>query len=118
MSISMKMKAVVAALSATILLTLVLSTFATSHAAPRRHVVEIQNFKFVPASLTIRQGDTVEWINRDIVPHTATKAGKVWNSGKLKKGQSAEITYTSLGTETYLCLYHPKMHGEISVIVE
>ena len=105
-----------AALSATILLTLILSSFATSQAAESHHVVEIQGFKFVPASLTIRQGDTVEWINRDIVPHTATKKGKAWDTGKLKKGRSAEVAYSSLGTQSYLCVYHPKMRGEITVI--
>jgi len=108
----------VAALAATILITLVLSSFATSQAAPRRHVVEIQGFKFVPASLTVRQGDTVEWINRDIVPHTATEKGKAWNTGKLKKAQSAGIVFTALGTASYICVYHPKMRGEIIVLAK
>ncbi len=107
-----------AALSATILIALVLSTFTASQAAQRHHVVEIQGFKFVPAKLTVRQGDTVEWINRDIVPHTVTKKDKAWDTGKLKKGQSAGIVFSSPGIESYLCLYHPKMRGEITVLAK
>ena len=39
---------------------------------PRRHVVEIRGMAFHPAVLEIHRGDTVVWVNRDFVPHTAT----------------------------------------------
>ena len=110
------MKLVVAALSATTLSVLVLSTFAAGHEAPRRHVVEIKNFKFVSADLTIRQGDTVVWVNRDIAPHTATKESLTWDTGNLTKDQSGEVTFSSPGTASYLCQYHPNMRGEITVV--
>ena len=41
---------------------------------PQRHVVEIRGMAFHPEALEVRRGDTVVWINRDMVPHTATTA--------------------------------------------
>ena len=32
----------------------------------------IREFKFEPATVTVHIGDTVEWKNDDIVPHSAT----------------------------------------------
>ena len=43
---------------------------------PQRHVVEIRGMAFHPEVLEVRRGDTVVWINRDIVPHTATATRK------------------------------------------
>ena len=39
---------------------------------PQTHTVAIRELKFQPAVLTVKVGDTVEWKNDDIVPHTAT----------------------------------------------
>lgn len=36
------------------------------------HRVEIKDFAFEPSRIEVRAGDTVEWINRDFAPHTAT----------------------------------------------
>ncbi len=84
-------------------------------ASPRHHVVEIRRLKFVPAALTIRQGDTVEWINHDIVPHTATESETAWDTQKLTKGQSGQITFPKPGLAAYFCVFHPSMKGEITV---
>jgi len=79
------------------------------------HQVLIERFAFVPPTLTIAQGDTVEWINRDIAPHTATDNGGAWDTAGLTKGQSSKVAFTAPGTETYICRYHPDMRGEIVV---
>ena len=84
-------------------------------ASPRHHVVEIRKLRFVPAALTIRQGDTVEWINHDIVPHTATQSETAWDTKKLTKGQSGRITFSQPGLAAYFCVFHPGMKGEITV---
>src|SRR4029453_5272394 len=41
-------------------------------AAPKTVTVEIREFKFEPATLTVHQGEAVEWKNDDAVSHTAT----------------------------------------------
>ena len=43
-------------------------------ATPQVHTVLIEGMRFQPKGLTVAAGDTVVWINRDMVPHTATSA--------------------------------------------
>lgn len=109
------MTVVAAALAAATIAATLVSAYAANKASPRSHVVDIAKFKFAPATLTIRQGDTVEWINRDIAPHTATENGKAWDTQNLGRGQSARITFSVAGTTAYFCRYHPGMRAEITV---
>lgn len=87
------------------------------HSAPMRaattHHVEIVDFAFSPATLTIAVGDTVTWTNADAVAHTATGAG--FDSGLLEQGESYSVTFTAPGTHDYLCTPHPTMTGHIVV---
>src|SRR6266849_1102818 len=43
---------------------------------PQTHTVVIREVKFQPSVLTAMVGDTVEWRNDDIVPHTATSQNR------------------------------------------
>jgi amicyanin len=87
------------------------------HSAPMRaamtHEVEIVDFAFSPATVTIAVGDTVTWTNADAVAHTATGAG--FDSGLLEQGESYSVTFTAPGTYDYLCTPHPTMTGRIVV---
>jgi plastocyanin len=92
-------------------------------AAPRstdpfsqRHVLEIQGMAFHPAVLKVQWGDTVVWINRDIVPHTATSTGKSgWNTGPLLQGKSGQYVPRHKGEDPYFCQLHPGMLGKLIV---
>jgi plastocyanin len=87
-----------------------------SEPAPHRHVVEIRGMAFHPAVLEVRRGDTVVWINRDIVPHTATATRKPgWNTGPLLQGKSGEYVANRLGDDAYACELHPTMLGQLVV---
>ncbi len=86
-----------------------------SERQPVVHQVKIEKFRFVPADLTIRQGDSVEWINLDIAPHTATEDNKVWDTGRLNKDQITSVTFSTPGAQSYFCRYHPSMRGQIIV---
>ena len=90
----------------------------TSHlmAAPAMHIVEIKKLKFVPETIEIRLGDTIKWVNKDIAPHTATALTKSWDSKRLKKNQSFELTVTKETETAYFCIYHPHMQGVIAVV--
>ena len=79
------------------------------------HLVEIENFAFVPPTLSIDVGDTVTWTNRDVVDHTATSTTGTFDSGLLAQGQSYSLTFTAAGTYEYLCTPHPFMTGRINV---
>jgi len=83
--------------------------------AGEKHRVTIEKFAFVPATLTINRGDTVEFVNADPAPHTATGDGAPWDTGELGKGQSARIGFKDAGTFPYRCEFHPHMRAAIVV---
>ena len=70
---------------------------------------------FEPATLEVAPGDTVTWINQDIVPHTVTGAGERWDSGELAPEGRFIWVVTAEGPMRYECRYHPMMTGELTV---
>ena len=82
---------------------------------PRQHVVEIQAFSFQPQRTVVSPGDTIVWINRDIVPHTVTANGGTWESQILEEGQSAKVVVEDTGIYSYFCKFHPHMTGELAI---
>ena len=83
--------------------------------APRRHDVAIRNFAFVPDTLRIAAGDTVQFRNEDFVPHTATDAERKWDSGTLDGGATWSSTMFTTGTHNYICALHPNMKAVLIV---
>ena len=88
---------------------------ASARAAAGDPADTISDFKFTPGSLTIHVGDTVTWTNNGPTDHTATANDGSFNTGTLKKGQSASHTFTKAGTFAYICSIHPFMKGTIVV---
>lgn len=82
---------------------------------PKTHAIAIQGFAYRPAEVTIAAGDTVVWINQDIVPHTATAKGKRLDSGSIEANQSWRYVATKNGTYAYGCSFHPNMKGILIV---
>lgn len=88
---------------------------------PRVHRVTIEALSFVPETLTVAVGDTVVWVNEDLVPHTVTGAAAGGpGSGELASGAEfrwvAEERTAGGGTMAYLCAYHPVMKGVVVVV--
>jgi amicyanin len=81
--------------------------------AATTHQVEIADFAFTPATVTISVGDAVTWTNSDAIEHTATGGG--FDSGLLGQGESYSVTFSEAGTYDYLCTPHPTMTGQIIV---
>lgn len=79
------------------------------------HQVAIQSFSFVPASITIAAGDTVVFTNRDGAPHTATADSGAFDTGRLGRDASAQLTFSTPGTYDYFCSLHRNMRGTITV---
>jgi plastocyanin len=85
--------------------------------------VGMSGTSFAPANLTIKEGDTVTWINNDeFAPHTATSGnpctsdGK-FNSGGIDPGGDFSFTFTDAGDFPYYCAFHclAGMTGNITV---
>jgi plastocyanin len=70
--------------------------------------------KFGPASAGIRIGDTISWINRDFLQHTATARDKSFNV-ELPPKSSGESVIRHSGTIAFYCICHPGMTGSLKV---
>src|SRR5688572_33388255 len=114
----MRLRAFVAALVAPLFLFLLLpepEVAGAAKAAPRVHTVVIEGMRFQPAGLTVAAGDTVVWINRDMVPHTATSASARFDSHEIASGKSWTYTVRATGEFGYICTYHPLMKAILRV---
>jgi plastocyanin len=78
--------------------------------------VKISNFKFSPASDTVKQGARVTVTNQDSTAHTATADdGHSFDTGTLAQGASKSISVSKPGSYPYHCSIHPFMHGTLVV---
>lgn len=76
--------------------------------------VDITDYKFKPASITVKAGAKVSWVNHDSAPHTAT-AGQDFDTGTLKKGDTKAVTLDKPGSYSYECQFHAFMKGTVVV---
>jgi plastocyanin len=84
-------------------------------AKPANHTVTIDATSYTPARLAVRVGDTIVWVNKDLIPHTATARGGGFDSKTLAAGASFRFTVKAKGATDYACLFHPTMTGRIDV---
>lgn len=86
----------------------------TEEPIPKVHTVEIKQMKFQPAELIVQKGDTVVWINNDIVAHDVTEEpGKAWTSSLMPVGQSWSMVVNE--SADYYCSIHVVMKGRLIV---
>jgi|ERR1035437_1241236 plastocyanin len=78
------------------------------------HNVSISNFAFVPATITVKKGETIVWTNKDATPHTITGGDLL--SNPLGQGETYSFAYDKTGTFAYHCSIHPSMKGTVIVI--
>jgi len=88
---------------------------AAADTAPRVHTVLMEGMRFQPEGLTVAAGDTVVWINRDLVPHTATSASGRFDSNEIAPGKTWTYTVRATGEFAYICSYHPLMKAILRV---
>lgn len=86
-----------------------------SAAMATRHTVAIDGVTFVPATLAVKVGETVVWVNQDPFPHTVTSQTGGFDSHAMAPGQSWSYTPTKAGVFPYLCTLHPTMHATLTV---
>jgi plastocyanin len=77
--------------------------------------VDMKNLAFVPASITIKVGETVTWTNSDSTAHTVTGDKGEFDSGNMDSGKTFSFTFQTAGTFTYHCTIHPNMTGTVVV---
>ena len=77
--------------------------------------VNIENFKFAPATLTIPAGTTVIWKNEDDSPHRIGDKDGTFKSAALDTDDTFSHTFATPGTYSYICTIHPYMRATIIV---
>ncbi len=76
--------------------------------------IAINDLEYGPAVVTVRVGDTVAWINKDIVDHTATARDGAFDV-PTPKARTARWRATTVGEFAYFCRLHPNMTGIVRV---
>ena len=84
----------------------------------KEHVVEIYKKKYIPAEITIEQGDTVIWKNIE-----KRQYHNVWFKQFDKEepdyffpDESYQRSFEKVGSFLYECGPHPRMKGAVKVI--
>jgi plastocyanin len=75
--------------------------------------VTIDKLVFSPTEINAKVGDTIEWINKDALVHTATVKGG-WEV-MIPAKKSGSLVMQSAGDFDYYCRFHPNMKGRIAV---
>jgi plastocyanin len=88
---------------------------ASGRAKPKTHTVTMEGMRFQPERLTVARGDTIVWVNKDLVPHTATSKAGGFDSQIILAEKSWRFTPRKKGEFAYTCTYHPQMKGMLHV---
>jgi plastocyanin len=76
--------------------------------------VVVDKLEFAPVDVNAKVGDTVEWVNKDALAHTATATNGDWNV-TLSPKQSGQLVLKKPGTTDYFCKFHPNMKGRVVI---
>ncbi|MFC5531936.1 plastocyanin/azurin family copper-binding protein [Cohnella yongneupensis] len=96
------------------------ATFAgtkTGLAQPAKVTVEMKDYAFQQADITVKAGTPIEFINRDEdMKHNAVAVNGAFGTPLLEQGQTTIITLTKPGVYEYYCEAHKSfMKGKITV---
>jgi len=77
--------------------------------------IVIDNFVFTPATLTVKAGTKVVFVNHDDLPHNVVDANGGFRSKALDTDENYEHVFDKPGAFAYFCGLHPQMKGKIVV---
>ena len=76
--------------------------------------ITMENLEIAPAVVSAKVGDTVEWINKDFLVHTATAPNGDFDVN-LPSKKTGSVVLKKAGTIDYYCRYHPNMKATLNV---
>jgi plastocyanin len=76
--------------------------------------VQMRDFNFSPATITVNVGEAVTWVNAGEEPHNAV--GDDFSTALLDPGKSGSKSFSSAGSFSYICTVHPQMKGTVKVV--
>ena len=83
-------------------------------AEPQVHTVVMSSMRFGAIPADIKAGDVIHWVNRDMVPHSATARDGSFDV-VLAANQSRRMRMNRVGTFAVYCRYHPGMRATVAV---
>jgi plastocyanin len=105
-----------------ILITSVLFAYCSSLSAQTQHTITMGAMTFIPANMSINEGDEIIWSNTSSNVHTSTSGTNctsdgLWDSGNINPGATFSRVFSAAGTYPYYCIYHCSsgMTGTITV---
>lgn len=78
--------------------------------------IEMGDFFYAPAAITISEGGIVRWVNTGAALHTVTAADGSFDSGFRATGESYTRQFDEAGTFDIFCTIHPQMVGTVVVV--
>lgn len=84
-------------------------------ASAKTWTIAIADMRFQPTSATVARGDTIVWVNHDLVPHTVTSEGSSFDSHTIAPGGNWRYRATAPGRYPYACTFHPTMRATLIV---
>lgn len=76
--------------------------------------ITINKLIYAPTEVTAKVGDTIEWVNKDILAHTATAKNGDWDV-MIGPNKTARTVLKKPGEVDYYCKFHPNMRGHVTV---
>jgi plastocyanin len=87
---------------------------APASASPKVYTITLQRLAFGPVPSGLRVGDTIEWVNNDVLLHSATAKDNSFDV-QLKPMAHVRMVLKKAGTFAFFCRYHPGMTGTLIV---
>ena len=91
------------------------TTAAAPRPAPKTHTVTIAEMRFTPETIDVARGDTILWVNKDLVPHSVTSPAGTFDSKSIAPSASWRYTVRRAGRFAYVCTFHPTMTAAFRV---
>jgi plastocyanin len=91
---------------------LILGAFVSAQAANIQ--ISMENLEIAPAEVSAKVGDTIEWVNKDVLAHTATARNGDFDV-MLQPKKSATFVLKKAGGIDYYCRFHPNMKARLNV---
>ena len=76
--------------------------------------ISMENLVISPPTASAKVGDTVEWVNKDVLEHSATARNGDFDV-TLPPKKTGTVVLTKPGTVDYYCRFHPNMKAVLTV---
>ena len=76
--------------------------------------ITMENLEITPHEASVKVGDTIIWVNKDVFAHTATAKNGDFDVNLPAKKTGSAVARKS-GTVDYYCRFHPNMKATMKV---